>query len=388
MVRKLCHNKRYPAWIDMECPEHWYFSYLISWNASDRIIYFYSRTRMSAKKSGNSGPSGSAAGITMQDVADIAGVSTITVSRALRDSALVTPATREKIRKIAEEQGYRMNVSARNLRLRRSHSVAVVVEMTPAKDRPMSDPYPLELLGSITQELTTAGYSVVLTSKQLLDTAPVQGADGLILLGQGSHGEAVRQLQKSGLPLVVWGAPDANQPCIVVGSDNRAGGASVAARFMQQGRKNLLFLGDINHAEIQERCLGFMEALHVGAHQVHILRPNAFTFEAGFECVRSYLAKQSSQERAQIDGVFAASDLLAMGAIRALTENQLKVPEQVSVIGYDDTPGANSFVPPLTSVHQYLREGGVLLAKKILDLINGNAVESELLPTTLVIRHT
>jgi DNA-binding LacI/PurR family transcriptional regulator len=343
---------------------------------------------MSAKKSEKSIHLNATVGITMQHLADIAGVSTITVSRALRNSALVTPETREKIRKIAEEQGYRINVSARNLRLRRSHSVAVVVEMTPAKDRPMSDPYPLELLGSITQELTTAGYSVVLTSKQLLDTAPVQGADGLILLGQGSHSEAVRQLQKSGLPLVVWGAPDANQPCIVVGSDNRAGGASVAERFMQQGRKNLLFLGDINHAEIQERCLGFMAELQSGAHQVHILRPSAFTFEAGFECVRAYLSKNLSEQQPLVDGVFAASDLLAMGAIRALTESHFMVPDQVSVIGYDDTPGATSFVPPLTSVHQYLREGGVLLARKILDLINGTPVESELLPTTLVVRQT
>ena len=123
--------------------------------------------------------------LTMEDLAKLAGVSKITVSRALRDSPLVTVETREKIRALAEQQGYRLNVSARNLRMGRSYSVAVVVEMTPVRGRPMSDPYPLELLGGITQELTTAGYSAVLTSKQLMNTAPVQGADGLILLGQG-----------------------------------------------------------------------------------------------------------------------------------------------------------------------------------------------------------
>jgi DNA-binding LacI/PurR family transcriptional regulator len=117
--------------------------------------------------------------LTMEDLAKLAGVSKITVSRALRDSPLVTVETREKVRALAEQQGYRLNVSARNLRMGRSYSVAVVVEMTPVQSgRPMSDPYPLELLGGITQELTTAGYSVVLTSKQLMNTAPVQGADG------------------------------------------------------------------------------------------------------------------------------------------------------------------------------------------------------------------
>ncbi|CUI06566.1 LacI family DNA-binding transcriptional regulator [Massilia sp. P8910] len=321
------------------------------------------------------------AALTMEDLASLAGVSTITVSRALRDSPLVTEKTREKIRRIADEQGYRLNISARNLRMRRSYSVAVVVEMTPVKGRPMSDPYPLELLGGITQELTTAGYSVVLTSKQLMDTAPVQGADGLILLGQGSHGEAVRFLQKAGLPLVVWGAPESG--AIVVGSDNRRGGASVAERFLAQGRRKLVFLGDVDHAEVEERCAGFIDALG-GQGTVHIIRPKAFTFESGFDSMTALLKKKGHA----FDGVFAASDLLAMGAIRALTEHQLRVPDDVSVIGYDDTPGAASFVPPLTSVHQYLRDGGVLLAKKMLALMNGEQVESEMLPTTLIARQT
>ncbi|MES2072305.1 MAG: LacI family DNA-binding transcriptional regulator [Pseudomonadota bacterium] len=323
-------------------------------------------------------------GVTMEDLATLAGVSTITVSRALRDSPLVTVETREKVRKIAEQQGYRLNISARNLRLRRSYSVAVVVEMTPAKDRPMSDPYPLELLGSITQELTTAGYSVVLTSKQLIDTPPVQAADGLILLGQGSHGEAVRHLQRSGLPLVVWGAPDTDPSCIVVGSDNRKGGASVAEHFLSQSRKKLVFLGDTDHAEVQERYAGFIEALGASGKSVPVLRPKAFTFEAGFESVTKLLQKKGTR----LDGIFAANDLLAMGAIRAVMESGLSVPGDVSVSGYDDTPGAASFVPPITSVHQYLRDGGVLLAKKILALIHGEQVASEILPTMLVVRQS
>jgi len=321
--------------------------------------------------------------LTMEDLAKLAGVSKITVSRALRDSPLVTVETREKIRALAEQQGYRLNVSARNLRMGRSYSVAVVVEMTPVRGRPMSDPYPLELLGGITQELTTAGYSVVLTSKQLMNTAPVQGADGLILLGQGSHGEAVRTLQQTGMPLVVWGAPEPETDYIVVGSDNRKGGVSAAERFIAQGRQKLVFLGDVDHAEVQERCAGFIDAMG-GRATVHIIRPKAFTFEAGFDSISSLLKKKG----ANFDGVFAASDLLAMGAIRALAEKNLRVPENVSVIGYDDTPGAASFVPPLTSVHQYLRDGGVLLAKKMLGLIEGHTVASEMLPTTLMVRHT
>ena len=118
---------------------------------------------------------------------------------------------------------------------------------------------------------------------------------------------------------------------------------------------------------------------------MHILRPKAFTFEAGFDCVTTLLKKKPGQP---CDGLFAASDQLAMGAIRALTEAGLRVPDDISVIGYDDTPGAASFVPPLTSVHQYLRDGGVLLARKMLDMIEGRPAGSEMLPTTLIVRQT
>ncbi|HEY8025444.1 MAG TPA: LacI family DNA-binding transcriptional regulator [Burkholderiaceae bacterium] len=326
----------------------------------------------------------SESGMTMEDLAAIAGVSAITVSRALRNSPLVTEKTRAKIREVAEQHGYRLNISARNLRLRRSYSVAVVVEMTPAKNRPMSDPYPLDLLGGITQELTTAGYSVLLTSKQLIDTAPVQSADGMILLGQGPHGEAVQTLQRTGLPLVVWGAPDALHPCTLVGSDNRAGGASVAQHFLARQCRHMVFLGDVDHAEIHERYLGFTEALGELGKSVLLLTPQAFTFEAGYDSIAALIKRGDFT----VDGIFAASDLLAMGAIRALDGSNIKVPQQVSVVGYDDTPAAATFVPPLTTVHQYLRDGGVLLARKILGLIEGEPVESESLGTTLVVRQT
>jgi DNA-binding LacI/PurR family transcriptional regulator len=205
----------------------------------------------------------------------------------------------------------------------------------------------------------------------------------LILLGQGSHGEAVTALKKRSQPLVVWGAPEAGSDTVVVGSDHRKGGASVAQRFIELGRKKVIFLGDVDHAEVQERCAGFIDALG-GQGTVHIMRPKAFTFEAGFDGIDSLLKKKGLS----FDGVFAASDLLAMGAIRALAERDVRVPEQVSVIGYDDTPGAVSFVPPLSSVHQYLRDGGVLLAKKMLELLEGRPVASETLPTALIVRAT
>ncbi|MBI3369212.1 MAG: LacI family DNA-binding transcriptional regulator [Burkholderiales bacterium] len=320
----------------------------------------------------------------MEDLAALAGVSKITVSRALRDSPSVTPATRERVKALAEQVGYRFNHSARNLRLRRSHTIAVVLEMQPDADRPMSDPYPLQLLGGITQELTSRGYSVLLSAMQTGGPTFSAPADGAILLGQGAHGSAVKALASCGLPFVVWGAEHGRGQEVVVGSDNQHGGVCAAERFIALGRKELLFLGDVRHAEIHERLLGFQKRLKRAGLKAQTLVPAAFTFGAGFTAVQAHLARGQPAP----DGLLAASDLLAMGAVRAFIDSGLRVPEDVSVIGYDDSPAGQTFAPPLTSVRQDWRHGGVLLARKVLDLASGLGAHSEIMPTELIVRGT
>lgn len=320
----------------------------------------------------------------MADLAALAGVSTITVSRALSGSALVSPATRERVQQLARKHGYKLNVSARNLRLRRSHAVAVIVEMTPTPERTMWDPYPLALLGGISQELTSAGYNVLLTTRQAAADMAVQSADGLILLGQGPHQDAVYIYDKLGLPMVVWGATGvAGDSHVVVGSDNRHGGMSVAERFVSIGRRHPVFIGNPDHPEMAQRLFGFVDEL--GRHGIKplLMRRADFTLEGGVQAVRSLRNRKT-----QFDAIFACSDLVAMGAIRALTEFGQTVPEDVSVIGYDDTPQGATFLPPLSSVRQNWQEGGVLLARKVLGVIGGEAVESQMLPTALILRST
>lgn len=326
--------------------------------------------------------------VTMEQIAALAGVSTITVSRALRDSPAVTPATRERIKALAEAAGYRFNHHARNLRLRRSHVVAVMLEMQPDTDRPMTDAYPLQLLGGITQELTTRGYSVLLSALQSPGQGVASSADGVILLGQGANDSAVKSVAAMGLPLVVWGAEHGRGgDAVVVGSDNGHGGACAAERLIALGRRELLFLGDVNHAEIRDRQQGFLKALRKAGLKAQTLAPAAFTFGAGFTAVQAHLANLGRGGRVP-DGLFAASDLLAMGAVRAFADAGLAVPAAVSVIGYDDSPAAQSFAPPLTSVRQDWHHGGVLLARKVLELITGQGAASEIMPTELIIRAT
>ncbi|WP_266158712.1 LacI family DNA-binding transcriptional regulator [Dyella silvatica] len=319
----------------------------------------------------------------MADLADLAGVSKITISRALSDSPLVNQATRERLQTLAREHGYKLNLNARNLRLRHSYMVAVIVEMKPSHDRTMLDPYPLMLLGGISQELTAAGYSVLLTTRQGATAAAVQAADGLILLGQGVHQDAVRRFDKLGLPMVVWGAQADHDNHVVVGSDNRAGGEAVAEHFIRQGRRNPVFIGNPGHPEIFERLHGFVDALALHGVKPLLIRRDEFTLASGMDAIDSLTGR-----KVPVDAVFACSDLLAMGAIRALNALGRNVPEDVAVVGYDDMPLAASFLPPLSSVRQDWQAGGSQLARKVLELIQGKDVGSEILPVELIVRGT
>ena len=320
---------------------------------------------------------------TMADVARQAGVSKITVSRALRGDPAVRPETLEKVVAIAKSQGYRVNLPARNLRQNRSRTVSVVVEMAPLASGAIADPYPLDLLRGISQELTRTGYSLLLATASDLDTPPLQAAEGAILLGEGADDSALHAIQDSPIPWVVWGAdrPDNRYP--VVGSDNWQGGAIAARRFLQTKHRRPVFLGDTHHAELAARKDGFEDILRESGLALVAARPCDFTVASGATATEALL-----REDTKFDAVFASSDLIAMGAIIALTRAGRRIPEDVSVIGYDDTPVGATFAPPLTSVHQNWRQGGALLARKAIDLIEGREARSEMLPASLTVRAT
>ena len=321
--------------------------------------------------------------VTMADLAELAGVSKITVSRALSENGIVNAGTRARVRALAAEHGYRFNVSARNLRLRQSHPSAVIVERTPSLNRPRSDPYPLEVLGGIAQELARVNDSVLLTTRQGAFAPAVQAADAMILLGQGVKQQAVHVFDRLRLPMVVWGAPSAGDQHVVVGSDNRLGGTSVAERFVSLGRRHPVFLGNTDHPEMADRHAGFAEFLKIRGITPVVVNHKPFTSESGNDAVLSLI-----RAKTRFDAIFACNDLLAMGAIRALVEQGCRVPEDVSVVGYDDTPLGAAFIPPLSSVHQNWHDGGILLARKALALVRGERVKSEMLPSRLVLRAT
>lgn len=320
----------------------------------------------------------------MERVAELAGVSKITVSRALRGSDLVRPELRERIAKIAADAGYRMNVAARSLRTRRTQTIAVVIEQLARADRPITDPLLLTMIGGLLEVLTPADHAILLTTVDHFLGSSAIGADGVVVLGQGEGGRTLSQVSAFGLPMVAWGEPVPGINVPLIGSDNRQGGRLAAEHLIAAGRRRLLFLGDAQHPEVAGRLDGVREVLAASEATLAGVVPCAFSIEAGVRAVADTLSAGT-----RFDAIVAVSDFIAAGACDALVAQGRAVPSDVAIVGFDDTPIAGAHRPALTSVRQDAVEAGRALGGAILALLdNGSAQVTSTLPVALVVRES
>lgn len=330
------------------------------------------------------------------DIAYQAGVSQATVSRALRGSPLVSIDTRRRVQQIAKELNYKVDKNASNLRRQHSVTLALLLFEDPTSDDSLINPFFLSMLGSITRACARQGYDLLISFQQLsedwhADYQDSHKADGLILLGYGDYLASrsnFERLVEQGTHFVRWGAVVEGQPGISLGCDNVQGGRVATEHLLAQGRRKIAFIGDISQhcPEFCDRYRGHVEALQAaGISPEPQLQIDAVdsTELVGYCAMRDLLAR-----KVECNAVFAASDLIALGAIRALTEHGLDVPSQVSVVGFDDIPMASFANPPLTTVMQDTKRAGELLVENLLCQIRGEAVVSSMLPTRLIVRRS
>ena len=251
------------------------------------------------------------------------------------------------------------------------------------------------MLGSITRACAQQGYDLLISFQQFsrdwhADYADSKKADGIILLGYGdylAYRDKLATLVAQGTKSVRWGAVLPDQPDVSIGCDNHHGGRAIAEHLLAQGCRRIAFIGDAsNHfPEFQDRYHGFAEVLDEAGIEVDpALQMDAESTElSGYEATRRLLASGVA-----FDGLFAASDLIAFGAMRALDEHGLKVPEDVPLAGFDDIPMARFVNPALTTVLQDTRQAGELLVDALLRLIRGEKVESTILPVKLTVRRS
>lgn len=332
---------------------------------------------------------------TSLDIAHLAGVSQPTVSRALSGSPMVSEATRKRILAIAGELNYKVDKNASNLRRQHSGTIALLFFEDPTPDDSQINPFFVSMLGSITRACGMRGYDLLISFQQLSqDWQAVyedsHKADGIILLGYGDYLQSQARLQRlveQGTHFVRWGAALPGQPGVSIGCDNFQGGHDITEHLIRQQRTRIGFLGDASdhYPEFLERYRGHVAALRMhGLSSSAALQVDAITTEqSGYEAANALIERGDG-----FDAIFCGSDLIAMGALRALHERKLRVPEDVAVAGFDDIPMASMVTPTLSTVQQDTKLAGSILVDSLLQLIRGEPVESRTIPVRLVLRRS
>lgn len=321
----------------------------------------------------------------------MAGVSESTVSRALSGSSLVAEQTRERIVNIARAANFSVNQQARNLALGQAHTIEVIFPIEPGTLQQVSDPFFVDMLAALTDELAERRFDVLLSKSTPWDRerpgcAFLGGrADGVIFVGQGRHRSDIRDFARTHKKVVVWGAVEADDDYCVVGSDNVHGGFLAVDHLHEGGRRSVAFLGDRSLPEIERRYEGYRRGLFK-----HGLRADpSLDVAAPFDIEKARAAAARLVEQYPgFDAIFAASDMIALAAIAELRERGIRVPEDVCVVGFDGIPAGAHVDPALTTIRQNVRDGGEVMIEHLFRLMGGAASPSTTLPVELVVRRS
>ncbi len=326
---------------------------------------------------------------TLDEVARAAGVGRGTASRVLNDSPHVSPAAVRAVRDAVEELGYVPNRAARALVTRRTDTVALAVSED--GDRLFADPFFARIVRGVSARLRRSDTQMVLTMTGGEDRDRVtayltdQHVDGVLLISLHADDPLPDLLEARGVPAVCGGRPTAQRPRCVVDVANRAGAASAVAYLLATGRRRpAVVAGPSDMSSGHDRLAGALDAAAAAGLEPSAVpvRSGGYSEMGGWRATRDLL-----EAGVDFDALFAASDPMAVGAVRALKEAGLSVPGDVAVVGFDDAPVAVVAEPRLTTVHQPVEEMGETMADLLLARIAGREVAAEtVLPTRLVVR--
>ena len=330
------------------------------------------------KMLGGSPPDGSrraARQPSIKDIARLAHVSHPTVSRALQNSPLVNPKTAEKIRRIAEQAGYRPSAVARGLVTRRTRTIGLVVTT-------VADPFISEVFSGIEQEAHQRGYCVFLAEsnadpqreKEMASAFAERRVDGIIVTSSRVGALYLPLLEEMMVPIVLLNDQHPGAFVHSVMIRNREGSRAAANHLIGLGHRRIAYIGDQSgYQSDEERCAGYREALEAAG----------IGFNA--ELVVSGDGKPEGGQRAMSQllelanpptAVFCYNDMTALGAMQAIRQRGLSIPEDISVVGFDDLFFASYTQPPLTTVRQPMRRMGQLAMESLFKMMSG--IESEI----------
>lgn len=329
--------------------------------------------------------------VTLEGVAQAAGVSRATVSRVVNGSPKVSPEARREVEKTIARMGYVPNRAARSLVTRRSDSVGVVIR-EPAS-RLFGDPYFPQLLRGISSVLAPRGLQLILLMPQsreedrgLEQYLTAGHVDGVLLASLHGDDPLPGRLAAAGTPVVVGGRPPKGVQVSFVDNDNHGGAVAAVSHLIESGRHTVATIsGPLDMEAGVARLLGYREAMQSAGRSLDpsLEAEGDFTQEGGVRAMRALL-----QRHPELDAVFVASDLMAAGALQVLNATERRVPDDVAIVGFDDSPIALMAVPPLSTVRQSIEEMGREMVRLILESIDerDRAPRQVILATELILR--
>jgi DNA-binding LacI/PurR family transcriptional regulator len=328
---------------------------------------------------------------TLESVAARAGVSRATASRVLNGSSRVSMAARDAVLRAADDLAYTVNRAARSLVTRRSDSIAFLVAEN--EDRMFRDPYFLGVLRGAQAEAASAGMQLVFViaaspgeTKQFTHFVSGGHVDGVLLVSLHGDDELAERLEELGVPTVINGRPFRDDvPLYSVDSDNVDGGRRATEVLVTRGATKIATItGPLDMGVGQDRLAGYRAALTAAGHRFRrsLVAEGDFTVAGGAAAMDKLLGSAPD-----LDAVFAASDLTALGAMRTLAAHGRRVPDDVAVVGFDDVREAQLTNPALTTVRQPVAEVGRTMTRVLLSRIAGEPVSQRtMLPIQVVHR--
>ncbi len=327
--------------------------------------------------------------VRLKDVAEAAGVSINTASRALNGKAEISPETRARVLEIAAKLGYRPNKLAQALRSNKTKVIGVIVG-------DIANPYFSMLARGIVKATRAQGYSVLLQStdedyqreKEAVEVLLAERVDGVLITPTQRGRETIEALKKSGLPFVLMSRHFSDRSSDYVVMDDHRGGFLATEHLLNLGRKRVAMVnGPLHISSARERFEGYKQALeeHGIVGDLSLVLTGALTMEDGYQAGLQLLTTSAP------DAIFAFSDFVAFGVLKALREHAVKVPQEVAVVGFDDVMFASCLETPLTTVGGETEMIGYKAAELLIRKLNGEGVteRSQIrLPVRLVVRAT
>jgi DNA-binding LacI/PurR family transcriptional regulator len=335
--------------------------------------------------SGRTGPP------TLEEVAALAGVGRGTVSRVINHSPRVRDTTRQLVERAIAELGYVPNRAARALAGSRTDAVALVIPET--EKRFFAEPYFSDIIHGVGDGLADTEMQLLLTlvrtekeRQRFLQYARARRIDGVLLVSVHRDDPLPDQLAAMGLPTVLNGRRSSAESVSYVDSDNQGGAGSAVRHLLASGRRGIVTItGSLDMHVARSRLRGYEEAVRGTQRSCgpSWIAHGDFTEESGRRGMAELLARHPG-----LDAVFAASDVMAAGALHTLRAAGRRVPDDVAVVGFDDSPIARHTDPRLTSVRQPVTEMGRTMARVLLEAIGAPEAPRQqvVLPTELVER--